>query len=125
MNCLLSKAYKISRIINGMGNIVSVSRDGKQKKAYTYDALNRIISEKDIDKEQEICYTYDNNGNILTKSIDGEVTEYRYKEGSDRLVQYGTETISYDGMGNPTTYKGLTCTWEKRTAACKYSGRDE
>ena len=36
---------------DGMGNIVSVSRDGKQKKAYTYDALNRIISEKDIDKE--------------------------------------------------------------------------
>ena len=30
---------------DGMGNIVSVSRDGKQKKAYTYDALNRIISE--------------------------------------------------------------------------------
>lgn len=28
-------------------------------------------------------------------------------------MQYGTETILYDGMGNSTTYKGLTCTWEK------------
>ena len=90
------------------GNIISVNENGKQRYKYTYDKLNRIISEKDLYKNKEVCYTYDNNGNILTKSIDGEVTEYRYKEGSDRLVQYGTETISYDGMGNPTTYKGLT-----------------
>ena len=61
----------------------------------------------------EECYTCDNNGNILTKSIDGEVTEYRYKEGTDRLVSFGTESIAYDNMGNPTTYKGMSCTWEK------------
>lgn len=81
---------------DGMGNIVSVSRDGKQKKAYTYDALNRIISEKDIDKSKEICYTYDNNGNILTKSVNGVVTSYAYEEGTDRLTSYGAETIGYD-----------------------------
>ena len=96
-----------------MGNIISVSRDGKQKKAYTYDALNRIISEKDIDKEQEICYTYDNNGNILTKSVNGVVTSYAYEEGTDRLTSYGAETIGYDGMGNPKSYRGSELTWEK------------
>ena len=96
-----------------MGNIVSVSRDGKQKKAYTYDALNRIISEKDIDNEQEICYTYDNNGNILTKSVNGVVTSYAYEEGTDRLTSYGAETIGYDGMGNPKSYRGSELTWEK------------
>ena len=98
---------------DGMGNIVSVSRDGKQKKAYTYDALNRIISEKDIDNEQEICYTYDNNGNILTKSVNGVVTSYAYEEGTDRLTSYGAETIGYDGMGNPKSYRGSELTWEK------------
>ena len=96
-----------------MGNIISVSRDGKQKKAYTYDALNRIISEKDIDKEQEICYTYDNNGNILTKSVNGVVTSYAYEEGTDRLTSYGAETIVYDGIGNPKSYRGSELTWEK------------
>ena len=96
-----------------MGNIVSVSRDGKQKKAYTYDALNRIISEKDIDKSEEICYTYDNNGNILTKSVNGAVTSYAYEEGTDRLTSYGAETIGYDGMGNPKSYRGSELTWEK------------
>ena len=98
---------------DGMGNIVSVSRDGKQKKAYTYDALNRIISEKDIDKSEEICYTYDNNGNILTKSVNGAVTSYAYEEGTDRLTSYGAETIGYDGMGNPKSYRGSELTWEK------------
>ena len=83
------------------------------QKAYTYGALNRIISEKDIDKEQEICYTYDNNGNILTKSVNGVVTSYAYEEGTDRLTSYGAETIGYDGMGNPKSYRGAELTWEK------------
>ncbi len=98
---------------DGMGNIVSVNRDGKQKKVYTYDALNRLITEKDIDKEKEICYTYDSNGNILTKSVNGVVTAYGYEEGTDRLTSYGEENIEYDGMGNPTSYRGVTATWEK------------
>ena len=110
---------------DGMGNIVSVSRDGKQKKAYTYDALNRIISEKDIDKEKEICYTYDNNGNILTKSVNGVVTAYAYEEGTDRLTSYGDKTIEYDGMGNPKSYRGSELTWEKGRQLTKMSKADK
>ena len=104
---------KVTYTYDGMGNIVSVNENGKQRYKYTYDKLNRIISEKDLYKNKEVCYTYDSNGNILTKSIGGEVTEYRYKEGSDRLVSFGTESIVYDNMGNPTTYRGMACTWEK------------
>ena len=29
---------------------------------YMRMTLNRIISEKDIDKTKEVCYTYDSNG---------------------------------------------------------------
>ena len=76
------------------------------QKAYMYGALNRIILEKDIDKSKEICYTYDNNGNILTKSVNGVVTAYVYEEGrTDRLTSYGAETIEYDGMGNLKSYR--------------------
>ena len=60
-----------------------------------------------------MCYTYDNNGNILTKDVNGERTEYRYQEGSDRLVSFGTETFSYDAVGNPVVYRGMACEWEK------------
>ena len=59
----------------------------------------RIISEKDLYKNKEVCYTYDNNGNILTKNIDGEVTQYRYKEGTDQLVSFGTESIAMTTYG--------------------------
>ena len=104
---------KVTYTYDGTGNIISVNENGKQRYKYAYDKLGRIILEKDLYNNKEVCYTYDNNGNILTKSIDGEVTQYRYKEGSDRLVSFGTETISYDNMGNPLTYRGMACTWEK------------
>lgn len=45
--------------------------------------------------------------------MDGEVTAYRYQEGTDRLLSFGNESFAYDAMGNPTTYRGMTCTWEK------------
>ena len=104
---------KVTYTYDGMGNIISVNENGKQRYKYAYDKIGRIISETDLYKNKEICYTYDNNGNILTKNIDGEVTEYRYKEGTDQLVSFGTESRAYDNMGNPITYKGMACTWEK------------
>ena len=35
------------------------------------------------------------------------------EEGTDRLTSYGAETIEYDGMGNPKSYRGSELTWEK------------
>ena len=92
---------KVTYTYEGKGNIVSVNENGEQHYKYAYDKLGRLISEKGLYKNREVCYTYDNNRNILTKSIDGEVTEYRYKEGTDQLVSFGTESIVYDNMDNP------------------------
>ena len=104
---------KTTYTYDGMGNIISVNENGKQRYKYTYDKIGRLISEKDLYNNKEVCYTYDNSGNIRSKNIDGQVTEYRYKEGTDRLVSFGKEAISYDGMGNPVVYRGMSCTWEK------------
>ena len=41
------------------------------------------------DNNKEILYTYDANGNILTKAIDGEIVEYKDKENSDQLISFG------------------------------------
>ena len=71
-----------------------------------------FIQEKQLDTNKEICYTYDDNGNILTKSVNGEIIEYKYKEDGDQLVSFGNETFVYDVMGNPTTYRGKTATWQ-------------
>ena len=96
-----------------MGNIVSVNKNGVQKKKYGYDKLGRLTFEKNIDKNEEICYTYDDKGNIETKSINGSVKEYKYEEGTDRLIGYEEEKFEYDEIGNPLKYCELTLTWEK------------
>ena len=104
---------KVIYTYDGMGNIVSVNENGKQHYKYAYDKIGRLISEKDVDKNREICYTYDNSGNILTKTDNGTVTDYRYKDGTDRLISFGTELFAYDDMGNPKTYRNMSCVWEK------------
>ena len=98
---------------DSMGNVIAVNVKGKQLGKFSNAKPDRIIFEENIDKNRKICYTYDENGNILTKSVDGEVTAYRYQEGTDRLLSFGNESFVYDAMGNPTTYRGMTCTWEK------------
>lgn len=104
---------KVTYTYDGMGNIISVNENGKQRYKYAYDKIGRLISEKDLDGNREICYTYDNSGNILTKTDNGTVTDYRYKDGTDRLMSFGTELFAYDDMGNPTTYRNMSCVWEK------------
>ena len=103
----------ITYTYDAMGNVISVNKDGKQIQKYGYDKINRIIFEKSLDNGEEISYTYDNKGNILTKEKNGTKIDYRYQEGTDKLGAFGEETFAYDGMGNPTTYRGMTCEWEK------------
>ena len=104
---------KVTYTYDGMGNIISVNENGKQRYKYAYDKIGRLVSEKDLDGNREICYIYDNSGNILTKTENGTVTDYRYKDGTDRLISFGTELFAYDDMGNPTTYRNMSCMWEK------------
>ena len=104
---------KVTYTYDCMGNIISVNENGKQHYKYAYDKIGRLISEKDVDKNREICYTYDENGNIQTKIQNGTITNYRYKDGTDRLMNYGSEEFAYDNLGNPTTYRNMPCEWEK------------
>ena len=72
------------------------------------------VFSKPLDKNKEICYTYDNNGNILNKCVNGADTAYVYGEMNDCLLSYDGETFEYDSMGNPTIYRDMTATWEGR-----------
>ena len=94
-----------------MGNVSSISDNGRQTTKYEYDNLGRLIKEIYLDKSKEIAYTYDNNGKILTKNVDGVVTEYKYKDGTDQLFSCGNNRYVYDAMGNPTQFNGYTATF--------------
>ena len=75
-----------------------------------------------------MVYAYDNGGTILTK------TEYPYSptvedittltptntvtytygnaDWKDQLTSFNGEAITYDAIGNPLTYRGMTLTWQ-------------
>ena len=75
-------------------------------------------------------YSYDADGNILSKTrgvVDSQnpnptetTTVYSYASTgwTDLLTGVGNQTISYDAIGNPTSYLGKSLTWENgRTLA--------
>lgn len=104
---------KVTYTYDKFGNIISINENGKQRSKYAFDAIGRLVSEKDIDNNKEICYNYDSQGNIEAKWLpDGTVKRYCYQEDSDLLIRFGSERFEYDQLGNPTVYRDMTCTWD-------------
>lgn len=68
---------------------------------YAYDALYRLTSETvtDANGVSVTEYTYDSNSNRLTKTVDGEVTEYSYNELNQLVSETGIR-YKYDKNGN-------------------------
>ena len=100
------------------GNILS---DGST--TYAYDSLNQLVWEYNTAAGKAWNYAYDLGGNILSKTeydyADGQTSNpvtvsYTYGDAAwrDLLTAYNGETISYDGIGNPTSYRGWGMTWQ-------------
>ena len=116
-----------------MGNIAKVYENGELSVRYTYDKLGRLVREDNKSAGETSLFDYDNNGNILTKrtlsfTLKGkeEVEEListakEYTYDRDRLLSYNGETFVYDGLGNPTTYRGKTLTWSKGRQLTNYN----
>lgn len=96
------------------------------KYSYEYDKLGQLVRFNDAVANKTYTYTYDNNGNILSKSeydytladnlgTATNITNFGYEaEWKDRLSTVGDKAIEYDNIGNPTKYLGATLTWEGR-----------
>ncbi len=83
---------------------------------YTYDSLGQLVTEKKNGTTiNEMVYAPENDpkkqyGNILKKNG----VDYTYDTTwKDKLIKVGTQSITYDAQGNPTSYLGHTLTWEK------------
>ena len=79
-----------------------------------------------------VLFTYDTAGNITERceysftSKEGEAleelacTHYSYDYEGDRLVNYNGESIAYNVLGNPTSYRGNAVEWQYGNRLTKY-----
>ena len=66
-------------------------------------------------------YTYDNSGNILSKTVNGTQTNYGYN--GFILTNYNGKNFSYSvTTGLPTVYRGEAMTWTKGRKLASYLG---
>ena len=109
------------------GNILSVKDKNNKTTSYVYDSANQLVRENNQAQNKTWVYAYDNAGNIENRK------EYAYTTGTlgtvvdtidyvygdtnwgDLLTKYDGQNISYDEIGNPTSYYNGTrwsMTWE-------------
>lgn len=132
---LTSLVQSLTRKVNGTakdslgytydnnGNVTEIKNGSTVLAKYTYDGLNQLIREDNAVLNRSYVFAYDTAGNILSKK------EYTYTTGTlgtvlstktysyatsgwkDRLTKFNGESIEYDTLGNPTTYRGYDLTW--------------
>lgn len=113
------------------GNITGITKNSGAYRSYEYDGKNQLTKEVNNTTGITTNFTYDAIGNITKKVQSGAVNktiDYHYgdddKNGWSKLLigvdfnHSGTceagETISYDAIGNPTSYLGATLSWYGR-----------
>ena len=124
---------------DNVGNIISVKRrigTGAETafRSYTYDGLNRMTSETNGISNYKSAYKYDSLGNITEKNNtlagvkqsdvvytytspsvagwDNLLTKITFKDYINNTTT--TQTIDYDAIGNPISYRGATLSWYGR-----------
>ena len=83
-----------------------------QTTTYGYDAANRLASA--VSPSANYQYSYDADGNRLSATVNGVVTNASYN-AADELTQYGTTAFSSDANGNLlTTSSALALTYNPK-----------
>jgi RHS repeat-associated protein len=121
---------------DALGNIETISEGNTPKAKYYYDGLNQLIREDNAWLGKTVAYTYDNGGNILlveeytltSGALDGLTANnsYSYLYGDsnwkDKLTSYDGKAITYDSIGNRTSYDGYSYTWQAGRELAGISG---
>ena len=109
------------------GNLTHVYEDNADTiKEYHYDDTNQLIFERN--ETQSAAYTYDAGGNITSKTENDVTTEWLYEDEQwkDLLTSFDGQTITYDEIGNPLTYRdGMSFAWEKGRQLKQVTKADE
>ena len=111
----------VSQIVLSGGRTISYEYDAEERitkvtdsvdgvTEYTYDELGQLLAET-LNGEAVNTMVYDGYGNIVSKN--GIAYTYGDPAWKDLLTAYNGQPITYDKQGNPTTYLGHTLAWEK------------
>ena len=104
------------------GNIQTVKQNDLLLAQYRYDGLNRLIREDNQAFGETYLYTYDGNGNILSRERHlfttsdtvitgtGYIRTYTYNS-KNQLINHNGQQNEYDLLGNPTSYQGNYLSW--------------
>ena len=112
--------YNVKYRYDSLENLIEIKEDDILTNRYQYDSLNRLIREDNRKTNKTFFYSYDNNGNILTKresafSLDEQTDAFdsslKYYYNGDQLVKIDNGTISYDSFRRPVSYFGHSLTW--------------
>ncbi|MES9854782.1 MAG: RHS repeat-associated core domain-containing protein [Candidatus Thiodiazotropha sp. L084R] len=101
--------YSASYQYDGVGNRTYNTIDGVQT-AYTYDDNDRLT------QQGGTRYTYDENGNTLTETIDTNITTYGYNAKNELVsVEQGGNTTEYgynpNGIRSSKSESGVTTSY--------------
>lgn len=113
-----------------MNNIESIYIDDQHIQKFYYDIYNELIKEENFSDNKVYEFTYDNNGNIISKcirkldtneTIENYVYEYNDTDWKDLLTKYDGKNILYDDIGNPVSIdNNITFEWTNGRHLKKY-----
>lgn len=111
---------------DAFGNITEI-KNGRDKvlSYYEYDSMNQLTYVADYENSKVYSYGYDTGGNLIAENVSDIGTNgspsntrrisYLYGDDNwkDKLTNYNGQTITYDAIGNPLSYRdGMTMTWK-------------
>ncbi|MGI8551874.1 MAG: RHS repeat-associated core domain-containing protein, partial [Dehalococcoidia bacterium] len=98
-----------SYTLDAAGNRPAVASEGGSE-TYTLDAANRLTNAT-YPQGDTASYSYDGNGNMLTKKVGSTTTTYSYDD-ADQLLSDGATSSTYDQNGNTLTAGSSAYTWD-------------
>lgn len=123
VDSVTENGYTYNYSYDELGNITAYSKTNNsntqvvESYIYRYDNKGQLIYAGTTDTNG-MEYTYDANGNILTKKnlSTNATVSYGYNDPTwaDLLTSYNGQDITYDAIGNPLTYNNgssMTFTW--------------
>lgn len=117
------------------GNITNIFGTYEEGIDYTYDEMNQLIQVDDQTEDKKHVYSYDLGGNLIKHSTYDYGTEnlissisYVYGDANwkDKLTAYDGQTLNYDEIGNPLTWRdNMNFTWQHGRELQSYSKGEE